>query len=279
MIPILMYHQIAELPRKLDPLGLAVPPQKFAEQMAFLARSGYRCCTLQEAVRCLSQGRPPRKAFVLTFDDGYEDFYHAAYPVLEKHGFVAAVFLVASRMGKSSHWPEQCYDRSQALLTWEQTRELAARGIEFGSHSVTHPRLGRLDDEAAFREICDSKGMLEDGLGAPVRFFSYPYSDFTLDTEHLVESAGYEAACGGVRGWWNLFNLWRAPCLIDDTERSVAWKASGQYHRLIAFRESSTGRLLRRSLRGTRVVAHFLRRYRPGVWARTATEHAKAGHD
>ena len=100
MIPILMYHQVAEIPRNMDPLGLAVPPGQFEEQMRYLERNGYSCLTLPEAVRYFQKdARTPSKTFVITFDDGYQDIFTTVCPILEKFGFAATVFLVAGRVG------------------------------------------------------------------------------------------------------------------------------------------------------------------------------------
>lgn len=261
MIPILMYHQVAEVPRTLDPLGLAVPPAQFEQQMSYLARHAYLCLTLAEAVRHLREGgRPPAKSFVLTFDDGYRDAHLQACPILEKFGFTATVFLVAGRIGALSNWAGQEGARSGLLLSWAEARGLARRGFVLGSHTLSHPRLTRLDDQSAFEEIRNSRVLLQDHLDMQIDFFSYPYSNSNARIERLVESAGYIAACGGNSGPWSPFYLWRAPCLRDDTTVSFALKASGWYNRLIALRESAPGRLLRRSVRNLRHLWTIRRR-------------------
>lgn len=261
MIPILMYHQVAEIPRKLDPLGLAVPPGQFEQQMSYLARNAYRCLTLPEVVRYLRKGgRAPAKSFVLTFDDGYQDVRSRACPILERFGFTATVFLVAGRMGSPSNWAGQEGVRSGLLLSWTEARDLARQGYILGSHTLSHPRLSLLDDQSAFEEIRNSRVLLQDLLDMQVDFFSYPYSDSDARIERLVESAGYTAACGGDSGPWSPFHLWRAPCLRDDTTLSFALKASGWYHRQIALRESAPGRLLRRSVRNLRHLPAIRRR-------------------
>ena len=250
MIPILMYHQVAEIPRNLDPLGLAVPPAQFEQQMSYLARNGYRCLTLPEAVRYLRKGgRAPARSFVLTFDDGYQDVHSRACPILEKFGFTATVFLVAGRMGAPSNWGARrerargCYCRGLRRetwrggdLSWEVTRS-ATRGS--ACWMISPP----------LRKSGAPEMLLQDRLDMQVDFFSYPYSDTDARIEWLVESAGYTAACAGDSGPWSVFHLWRVPCLRDDTTLSFALKASGWYHRRIALRESAPGRLLRRGVR------------------------------
>jgi len=253
MIPILMYHQVAEIPRKLDPRGLAVPPGQFEGQMSYLARKAYLCLTLPEALRHLRKGgRAPAKSFVLTFDDGYQNVHSRACPILERFGFTATVFLVAGRMGSPSNWAGQEGARSGLLLSWAEARDLARRGFVLGSHTLSHPRLSLLDGQSAFEEIRNSRVLLQDRLDMQVDFFSYPYSDSDARIERLVESAGYTAACAGDSGPWSVFHLWRTPCLRDDTTLSFALKASGWYNRRIALRESAPGRLLRRGVRNLR---------------------------
>lgn len=247
MIPILMYHQVADIPRKLDPLGLAMPPARFEEQMRHLAQRGYHCLTLPEAVRFVRSGRrAPTKAFVLTFDDGYQNVHSQACPILQQFGFTATVFLVAGRMGASSNWAGQDGERSALLLSWEEARDLARRRFVLGSHTLTHPPLCLLDEQSAFEEIRDSKALLEDQLGLRIDLFSYPFSDADARIKRLVRSAGYRAACGGDCGPKSLYYLWRVPCLRDDAPWLFTMKASGWYNRKIALRESPSGRLLRR---------------------------------
>jgi peptidoglycan/xylan/chitin deacetylase (PgdA/CDA1 family) len=253
MIPILMYHQVAEIPRKVDPLGMAVPPGQFEQQMSYLERNGYRCLTLAEAVQYYRKGeRAPAKSFVLTFDDGYQNVLSRACPILEKFGFSAIVFLVAGRMGSPSNWWGQNGERSGLLLSPAEARDLARRGFILGSHTLSHPFLTQLDEQSTFKEIRNSRELLQDQLNIQVDFFSYPYSDSAPRIERLVESAGYTAACAADSGPWNFFNLWRVPCLRDDTPLSFALKVSGWYYKRTALRESASGRLLRQTVRMVR---------------------------
>jgi peptidoglycan/xylan/chitin deacetylase (PgdA/CDA1 family) len=196
--------------------------------------------------------RVPVKAFVLTFDDGYQDVHSKVLPILEKFGFTATIFLVAGRMGSPSNWAGQEGARAGLLLSWAEARDLARRGLTLGSHTLSHPRLSLLDDPSACEEIRNSRVLIEDQLDMQVDFFSYPYSDCDARIERLVESAGYTAACAGDSGPWSVFHLWRAQCVRDDTIRSFALKASGWYHRRISLRESSAGRFFRRGIRKLR---------------------------
>lgn len=250
MIPILMYHQIAEIPRKLDPGGNAVLPSQFEQQMRYLKRNDYQCLTLPEAVQYYQKGGSvPARSFVLTFDDGYQDFPLRVCPILEKFGFTATVFLVANRLGFPSNWWGQDGAYSGMLLSWSEAKDLARRGYILGSHTLSHSFLRSLDDQCANEEIGKSRELLQDKLDIQVNFFSYPYSDSDARIERLVKSAGYTAACAGNLGSQSVFHLWRVPCQRSDTTLSFSLKASGWYDRRTALRESVPGRLLRRSVR------------------------------
>jgi peptidoglycan/xylan/chitin deacetylase (PgdA/CDA1 family) len=91
----------------------------------------------------------PGRAILLTFDDGYLDFFTYAHPLLQAYGFSATVFLVAERVGKSNQWDE-IYGESVPLMDWVQIRQLQAQGIEFGSHSTTHRPLTALSVPEGF---------------------------------------------------------------------------------------------------------------------------------
>ena len=247
MLPILMYHSIAQVPEQYDPLGLAVPRKLFEQQMAALYRAGYRCLSLSDAVRRWRGGlSQPRKSFVLTFDDGYQNLYTEAWPILERYGFTATVFLVVGRMGRQSDWGQQVGPAATRLLSWAEARELSRLGVAFGSHTLTHPRLTLLDDARAEHEIRQSKALIEEHLGVGACLFSYPYGEFDTRIQRMVVESGYTAACGVDRGPWGLLNLWRAQCSSGTTLRAFGCKARGWHHRLIWLREQSC---LRRPLR------------------------------
>jgi peptidoglycan/xylan/chitin deacetylase (PgdA/CDA1 family) len=257
MIPILLYHQIADVPAQRDPLGLAIAPRQFEQHMAFLQRAGYRCLSLPEAVRYLQEGRSlPRKSFVLTFDDGYRDLIVTVAPILNRFGFTATVFLVAGCMGGGSDWEGQRGARAAPLLSWAEARELAAQGFTFGGHTLTHPRLTGLHTEQVLHEIRQSNALIEEQLEIKSDFFAYPYHDSDARIQRIVAGSGYRAACGSHTGTWGLYNLWRAECMRDDGPMLFKLKAEGRYLRLRYFiqncQRTPVGSLLVRPLRAVR---------------------------
>lgn len=236
---ILLYHRVAHLARHCDPYGLAVTPEQFEQHMRALRRRGVRCASLPEVVEHWAAQQRPGDQVVLTFDDGYEEFYTTVWPILDRYGFTATVFLVVDYLGHDSGWAGQGAHRSASLLTWEQVRELAAHGITFGSHTLTHPRLSTLPRDEVWREIRMSRDILQERLGVEVGLFSYPYSDCTPEVIQIVEASGYRAACAADQNPWGLFNLWRAQVGRRDNALTFALKASAWHRRVVWLREET----------------------------------------
>jgi peptidoglycan/xylan/chitin deacetylase (PgdA/CDA1 family) len=196
-VPILMYHYIRPDPGPDDPVGqgLSVSPELFGEQMAYLAEQGFSTLTLAELADIWQGHRPlPPKPIVLTFDDGYRDFYTDAWPILRYHGFSATVYLVAGVIDEP------------AYLTREMIHELDASGkVDFGAHTAFHSDLPSISDGEAEAEIIGSKHALEELLGHPVRTFCYPAGHYSDRDLALVDAAGYELA---VTTEWNYASRW-----------------------------------------------------------------------
>lgn len=195
-IPILMYHGVDALASVVT-----LPPNRFRWQMEWLYRHGYKGISLGEIVRCMSTGETfPERAVVLTFDDGYQSVYAEAFPVLKQYGFSATVFLVTDFCNKDNRWHSQPQDiPTMKLMTWGQIDEMARFGIEFGSHTLTHPYLDQLPPDALHDEIVLPKTILEEKLSRPVTVFAYPYGRYSKPAKELVASV-YEAACSTRQG-------------------------------------------------------------------------------
>lgn len=194
-IPILLYHSVDTTSAR----GFrewVVAPDMFARQMSCLARCGYRPITVSLLASALSRGAPlPSDTVVITFDDGFRDFMTAALPVLDKHCFVATIYVVSGYVGGTSRWLTNIGEGHRRMLGWRDLRVLAEHGFEIGAHTVTHPQLDILSPATARDEISVSKGVLEDGLGAPVTSFAYPHGYANRVTRRLVSSAGFSSAC------------------------------------------------------------------------------------
>jgi peptidoglycan/xylan/chitin deacetylase (PgdA/CDA1 family) len=186
---VLMYHGVAD--EAEDPNHLCVAPSRFAEQLAWLKRRGLRGVSIGTLVDAMRAGRP-RGLVGITFDDGYVSVLEAALPELRRHGFTATMFIVSGRLGGSNEWDE---GPRWPLMSAGQVRELAAAGMEIGSHSTTHVRLAGLDARQLEAQVGDSKASLADLVGAPVRGFAYPYGSMDAAARLAVRDAGYDYAC------------------------------------------------------------------------------------
>lgn len=176
---ILAYHEISKQPA--DAVH-GVSPQVFRKQMEWLVDQGYRTRNLAEwACRSEDLG--------IMFDDGYEDTYSEAWPVLQALNLTATVFLVAECIGGTPCWPAG--DNRAPLLNWEQVDEMARHGIQFGSHSATHPRLTDLSRESLMAQLKRSRRLMEDALGRRVELLSLPFSLVSAEVMECAQQAGF----------------------------------------------------------------------------------------
>jgi peptidoglycan/xylan/chitin deacetylase (PgdA/CDA1 family) len=181
--PVLVYHRVAD-----DGGGTwCIPRARFEAQMRWLADRRF-------AVVPAGRAAPPApRTVALTFDDGYLDTYTTAFPILERLGFTATVFVVTGSVGgMTGSWgPAQ----PVPLLTWRHAQEMASRGFSFQSHTRSHPALPACTDARLAEELSGSRAELEDRLGAPVDELAYPFGLYDRRTLALVARAGYR------RGW------------------------------------------------------------------------------
>lgn len=188
-LPILMYHHV--IPHNLSKLARwKLTPEAFEEQLRYLQENGFYSVTLEDWRIAMFKQKPlPGKAIIITFDDGYLDFFEYAFPLLKKYGFSAMVLLIADQVGDT-------FDNEAKLMTWQQIKQLQAQGIEFGSHSLTHPSLVTLSYENVVKEGVRSRAILEQELQVPVRTFAYPYGDVNPIIQHLIGACGYDFGLG-----------------------------------------------------------------------------------
>ena len=205
---ILNYHKIDN-----TFISLAVRPDDFESQMRYLSENGYHTISPDELYDSLAgTGELPDNPVMITFDDGYEDNYTNAYPILKKYGFKATIFVVTSFLDKNK----------KNYMTWDQARELDANGISIQSHTVDHKSITDLTDEQLRMELVDSKKKAEKELGHPVNYMAYPTGTYNLHIAQLVKEAGYKAAFtikyGNVDKASNIYALERVP--IFHTEET-----------------------------------------------------------
>jgi peptidoglycan/xylan/chitin deacetylase (PgdA/CDA1 family) len=234
-IPILMYHSVREgTEGRYAYYETNTSPRVFAKHMNFLHEDGYRTLSLDEAVHTLARDGNPQKSVVITFDDGYADFYRHAFPILSQHGFTATVFVITGLLKTQ----RTCF-RWTECLTLSEVRELHSQGISIGSHTVSHPDFRLLKHDEVENELSQSKKILEDALGAPVKSFAYPFAfpeadrGFVSRLADLLNKCGYENGVTTILGTShpgaNRWFLPRLPINSQDDLRFLRAKLDGAY--------------------------------------------------
>ncbi|HWY78919.1 MAG TPA: polysaccharide deacetylase family protein [Candidatus Sulfotelmatobacter sp.] len=189
-IPILTYHYIRDYNYPKDTLGisLSVSPTTFDQQMNYLSSHGYTPITL-DTLYGIFKGKAarPAKPIVLTFDDGYIDFYANAYPILKKYNFHAVSFVVTGFVGQS------------AYLSWNNIHEMQSSGlISFEAHTITHAYLPNLSYANMLKELQQSKATLQAQNGTVINFIAYPYGASNWNVQKAAQTAGF---VGGLGTW------------------------------------------------------------------------------
>ncbi len=186
-VPVLYYHYIGNNPNPADTLrdSLSITPDRFEAEMAYLSQNGYNTITPDSLYADLKAGTSPGHAVLLTFDDGYIDFYINAFPILRRYNIHATVFIPTGLVGGSYY------------LTWDQIKEMDSSGlITFEAHSVNHVNLAGMSGDRLKFQVYESKKVLESQLGHPVNFFAYPYGTSNAETWQVVKEAGFLGAWG-----------------------------------------------------------------------------------
>lgn len=195
-IPILMYHSISSYasPRFRPCI---VSPEMFDEHLSYLEQYHYTPITVTQFVQAMARGGDglPPLPVILTFDDGYADFYTIALPALQRHGFIATLYVVTAFVGGTSRWVQHMGEGMRPILTWDQLAEISASGIECAAHTHTHRPLDMLPPVIVRDEIVHSKELLEEHLGQQVSSFAYPYGYYSARVRQIVRAAGYVSAC------------------------------------------------------------------------------------
>lgn len=195
-----MYHNIGIPPKGTALKSLYVTPRMFRSQMWYLKVAGFKVVSLEEILSFINDGISDERPVAITFDDGYQDFYENAYPVLKQYGFPSTVFLVSESVGKENQWDYEQLNVHKRLMDWDTVMMLQKDNVTFASHTKTHPFLTRLTETEMKDEIMNSKYALENRLGVPVKFFCYPYGDYNAKVVELVRQAGYLGGITTMRG-------------------------------------------------------------------------------
>lgn len=193
-IPVLLYHSV-------DPTRsvISITSEEFRAQMAYLNATGYKTISLSDFLGYLcSETIPQEKMVVLTFDDGFKNNYTEAFPILCEYGFTATIFLTTDYISGVCSWEKHDSIPRLPLLSWDEIKEMSDFGIDFGSHTCSHPYLTRMSKDGLKAELLASKSTIEAKLKKPVRFFCHPYGDTNCETQQGAKDCGYLGAFGGL---------------------------------------------------------------------------------
>jgi peptidoglycan/xylan/chitin deacetylase (PgdA/CDA1 family) len=229
VVPILTYHNVN--PDHTKGMLNTVTPKNFAHQMKFIKAHGYNVISFEDLVDGMKRGRAfARNTVVIQFDDGYEDNYTYAFPVLKTYGFPAMVFLISDKVGKLGY------------LTWDQVKEMESYDFKAGAHTRNHEYLPNLSREQAIEEIAGSKKIIEKNLGHSIDYFCYPSGGFSDEVKGIVAESGYKAAVTTNRGKdrfnRDLYELKRVRAKDSDGAFVLWAKLSGYYN---LFRKAKDG--------------------------------------
>jgi peptidoglycan/xylan/chitin deacetylase (PgdA/CDA1 family) len=183
LVPVLMYHEIADTTATSS--RLAVSPEVFADQLAYLRDAGFTAISAGALAASLADGGKglPERPVVLTFDDGYGDFYGQALPLLKQYGHIATLFQTTGGVGVAG--------AEKRMMSWGELAEAAEAGVEIGAHTVKHPQLDQLPAARLHEELYASKCQLEDHLGMPVPGLAYPYGYSNEQVRQVAREIGY----------------------------------------------------------------------------------------
>jgi peptidoglycan/xylan/chitin deacetylase (PgdA/CDA1 family) len=240
---------------------LSVTPAQLRSQLSFLLGRGYHGATFHQAVT--SPAAP--RTLAVTFDDGFRSTYEQAYPVLRSLGVPATIFVVTNFVGAQTpmHWPGIGQflgtrdERELTSVSWEELRELQARGWEIGSHTCSHPHLTECDDSTLWPELRRSRSTCERELGQACLSLAYPFGDLDVRVERAAADAGYTAACAlpdrlgrPTPLAWPRVGVWRHDTtalfrikvspVFRELRRSPAWNAVVAGRHLLELRRART---------------------------------------
>jgi peptidoglycan/xylan/chitin deacetylase (PgdA/CDA1 family) len=184
-MPILVYHHVVPGSGSGSEVAhmLFVTPEVFDQQLKYLRDNGYQSVSFDDLADCLETGMPlPPRPVILSFDDGWENQFTYAFPLLQKYQFTATFYVVTN------------YLDHQNFMTVQQLKTMMAAGMTIGGHSRSHPALTGLDTAHRWDEIAASKNWLQERLGVTIDTFAYPYGSYSSGVAALVKAAGYRTA-------------------------------------------------------------------------------------
>jgi peptidoglycan/xylan/chitin deacetylase (PgdA/CDA1 family) len=216
---VLVYHSIERTGSPDTPHKINLRAPLFEEQIKSVSRSG-------------------KRDMIVTFDDGFGNFFDNAFPVILRYNIKTILFITTDFIdGKMSF--DAFFGGSAGVkpLSWRQIKEISGSGVEIGSHTLSHPDLTKLSRDAAYREISESKKKIEDATGRKVRYFAYPFGSaraFNGRIKQLVKESGYERAYTNIMGFNGAgsdpYELRRIRVYSNDNMFRFKMKVKGAYN-------------------------------------------------
>jgi peptidoglycan/xylan/chitin deacetylase (PgdA/CDA1 family) len=242
-LPVIMYHRvIKDIDTESGKHGTYVTIDQFRVHMTILKDSGYIPITFEDLSKIPLHQRFEKKYIMLTFDDGYIDNYTYAFPILKEFKFKAIIYLVSDRT--YNKWDVDLTDEKTFLMMDKpMLEEMRDSGlIEFGGHTLSHPRLSELSDEEMKKEIFEDKVNTEKKLNIKLNSFAYPYGDLDERAKKLVYEAGYPYGVATDSGSYclsdDLFEIRRIGIFPTVTNFGYKRKIHGNYNFIKIKREN-----------------------------------------
>jgi len=202
-IIILMYHIIDDAKTDIES-ALCCSPRLFEEQVKYLANSEYTLVNLDDIADILSGNKSFETDVVaLTFDDGFEDFYLNALPILKRYKVPSTLFVISNMLGKTNNWMSERDFPVRKLISKQQLLSIEEKGVIIGSHSRSHLNLEKHTENASLLnlEINTSKHELENIIGHTIEHFAYPFGKYDNSVIDVVKESAYKTACSTKSGF------------------------------------------------------------------------------
>lgn len=209
---ILMLHRVVEQRSDGDNRELEITPEFLKRTIEAYRQQGHRFVSIDEACDIITNGRCKHPFVCLTFDDGYQDNYDIAYPILKQKEVPFAIYVTTGFI--DNRLPMWWYPGEQLGVNTESLKALDADPLcTIAAHTVSHPRLDTLSPEEQRKEIMQSKHELETLLSHPIHHFSYPHGAYNADTLKIVNDCNFISS---LRAWGGSIrrgdiNLWELP--------------------------------------------------------------------
>jgi peptidoglycan/xylan/chitin deacetylase (PgdA/CDA1 family) len=221
---ILCYHAVSER----WPASLSVTPDRFAGQLEFLVRAGYRAVTFTRAVT----DPPAGKTLAVTFDDGFRSVASLAHPAMQRLGVPGTVFVVTDHVGTErpmvwsglEHWVGTEHEPELVAASWPELNALRQDGWEIGAHTRKHPHLTQIDEASIYEELAGSRADIEEHIGGPCTSLAYPYGDHDDRVVAGADRAGFLRAATLPSQWQRSEPLRRPRVYIAHRDRTLRFR-------------------------------------------------------